>query len=283
MRAKQQKITWAITNRICFIICLGITLTACGHVAQLKPTAQSTNGPVTLGVDEKTVNLEVFVFEDTNLNGRHDGGERPLPGVLIGSRSNIHGNSKRVIKHTSEDGKATFDVTFTHFFDIQAVPLCGYTPTTPTVLDASSTKYISFGQAPDQPREGESLVRFFFWVDANQDGRQDENEMPLSDFSLRITLDDDEFARRSLRDDDLAVTTGETGWGEINLGNTCGRLTVWTESFNPWSFWKVTSIDPEPVIAVQDGPFEDSLWYYGFDYDLGETIIKIGLAEHATE
>jgi hypothetical protein len=271
MTAKTQKCR---QNNIWPILCMGLLCTACAPTAPPLPTVPFVN--------TSTVIREVFVFEDTNVNGQYDVGELPLPHVLITSHSNIHGSDKRIAKWTSDAGHATFEVSYTHYFDLYIVPLCGYMPTTPVHQDAKSSEIISFGLTPNHPRTGDALVRFFLWADENQDGQQNEGELPLSRTSLQITLSEGDRVAIDVDQDILAITTNETGWGEINLGNSCGMLNLWPQEFQPWAFrqWRIASTDPHPAVVAQNGPYEDSFWYYGFNYDLGETVIKVGLMEN---
>lgn len=283
MKAKTQK-CWL--NSIWLILCGGLVCTACVPTDVVPTDFAPTEPPESTmpPVEETTVSREVFVYEDANANGLYNGneGERPLPHVLITSHSNIHGTDERLTQWTSDAGDAAFEATFTHYFDLYVVPLCGYMPTTPVRRDATSSKRISFGLAPDHPRTGDAIVRFFLWKDENQDGQQNKGELPFSGTSLQITLSEGDSPVEDVEQDALAITTDANGWGEINLGNSCGRLDLWPQWFQPWQFreWKIASTDPQPVVVVHDWTYESDIRYYGFNYDVGETVIQVGLMEN---
>ena len=258
--------------KIVLLLITGVIFVGCKLI---KPT------PVpSASVYGASVSRDVFIFEDTNANGQYDSDEKPLSNVLVTSHSNIHGGDKRLLAWTDENGSATFDVTYTHTFNIYIVPLCGYEPTTTIRWDARQTEQITVGLTPAHPREGDALVRFFLWFDQDRDGVQDEYEPPLDYTDLQITLSEGDFVAEDTEWDALAFTTGEDGWGEINLGNTCGKLNLSIMEFEPWTFefWKVTQAQPEPVFFDPYGSSESVFRYAEFPYDLGETVIKVGLA-----
>jgi hypothetical protein len=264
-------------HKIALLLLGGMILVGCTFI---KPTAVPN-----ASVYGASVSRDAFVFEDANANGQYDSGEKPLPDVLVTSHSNIHGADKRLLAWTGEDGYATFDVTYTHTFDIHIVPLCGYEPTTPIHWDARQPEQIMVGLAPIQPRDGDALVRFFLWFDEDRDGEQDEYEPPLDYTDLQITLSEGDFVAEKVEWDALSLTTGEDGWGEINLGNTCGRLNLSVLQFEPWTFgfWEITDAQPEPVFFDPYGSSESIFRYAEFPYNLGETVIKMGLAPMSSD
>jgi hypothetical protein len=221
---------------------------------------------------EKTV--EVVVFEDKNRDGVRNIDELGLEDVLIFARHNIHGCYMRTSAFTNSAGQAALSGSYTHFFNIQAVPPCGYRATTDLDINALEAHDIEFGFTPEESHSGIATMRFHFWYDQNRDGvwDKDEEQWPTNP-SLVFHTDPVPGDRRDTTDsmpDDLAVIPDEKGEAVLQLGNSCGLLWI----LEP-DYWVTTGTTPDTIYQPNDLHHLEKQWV-AFRYDLGETVIWWG-------
>jgi hypothetical protein len=139
-----------------FLAALWIAALACGPV----PGSQTIND----------VQVTITTFVDEYGNGALPESYVPLPNTLVIAKWNIHGGMYREVKLTDRDGRADFSVGYTHFFDVSAVPQCGYYSTTPLLLDLREKQAAEFGFWPAGPVDQRSGVKVMVWRDANSNG-----------------------------------------------------------------------------------------------------------------
>lgn len=256
----------------------------------LLMSACATQPPDDCCGSRHTVTREVVVFEDSNGNGLYDEGESPIPDVLISYAFNEHGASSRETDLTDQTGAVTFTRTYTHHLDIASATPCGYTPTTPTAQSAEHDEIILFGFKPVDPQQGQAEIRFFVWLDTDEDGQHDPNELPLphTQFPLGIASyspdgGTNQYEWSPENYDELMFVTGDDGWGSILLGNTCGPLLLLAGSYEVSHLWQITDDNSqltrhEVEIEYRSEPFI----YYDIEFGLGKTIVLIVVKPSAT-
>ncbi|MGF1506584.1 MAG: hypothetical protein ACFB51_15840, partial [Anaerolineae bacterium] len=127
--------------RLLSVLLLGLLVVGCRPV-------EIELAPVIGGQDTKGIDLNALAYADHNGDGIHTEDEPGIADVLVVASSNIHGSMDRRIWQTGEDGRARVAGAYTHFFDVLAVPPCGYAPTTPTEIDATDVNALAFGFEP---------------------------------------------------------------------------------------------------------------------------------------
>lgn len=202
----------SVIKNVTLLLCLfTLLLTSCQPFA---PGSQT----------RKNATANIQAFEDTNRNGKWDSGEPVFPNTLIAARSNIHGTMTYTAQLTDAAGETSISATYTHFFDLFAIHPRGYESTTPNPIDAKRKN--EFGFAPVNPQAGIPDLYILLWQDENQDGEYQTSEMPLAGESLYIDPGlpweyDDDISLGQLH-----VQTDSGGETSVNLGNTCGEVTI---------------------------------------------------------
>jgi len=215
---------------------------------------------------------DIIVFEDLDGNGSQNNDEQPIPNTLVVAVANVHGNFLQYAALTDKNGRVTITADYTHYFDIRAIPPCGYITTTPSSQSAAnaqlSTKYY-FGFQPDDPQAGAESLTFDAWNDSNRDGRLQTNELPLNNVNLSFSphSDDKPFAASDYYHNDLSAMTDENGQAVINVGNSCGIMRA-----TPIRGWDTTAFEP-------DGNWEKDS-EIKFDYDAQTTAFTWGASTY---
>ena len=198
---------------IVLLLMIGILLPACGTI-----------GPAPGSQTQKDATANIQSFEDVNRNGKIDSGEPALPDVLITARSNIHGMMTYTAQLTDADGKTSISATYTHFFDLFAIPPCGYQTTTENIIRVKQKNEIGF--APVDPQVGIADLYILLWHDENQDGEYQSGEMPIAGEILYIDPGLPWEYDADIPQGQLFAQTNSGGEASANLGNTCGELTI---------------------------------------------------------
>ncbi|MBN1177736.1 MAG: hypothetical protein JXD18_00880 [Anaerolineae bacterium] len=201
--------------------------------------------------------VTVVVFEDLNGDGRRDRDEPAIPDTLVVAVYNVHGSFTHHGMLTDAEGKATVHAVYTHFFNLNVVPPCGYRATTETVFKPQNQRDIEVGFAADAPRTGSATVRLALWDDQDGDGVRDDGELPPNPMTLYVSVADGNA--HSIDQSTLEITTDAEGLAELDLGNSCSTLWV-----NFPAEWVVTGIEG------------DDDWF-AVPYDLGVTEVPLGM------
>lgn len=242
-------------------------LASCRAIA---PGAETTQG----------VTASIQVFEDTDGDGKQSKGEMPIPSTLVIAVTNVHGTFTQHAALTDEDGKATFDADYTHYFDIRVVTPCGYTRTTPEILSAagksSSTKYY-FGFQPatgTSPGLAATPLRFQVWQDVNRDGIRQGAEPSLGGVRLDFTPILETSAQPNqkhlsgfLEENELFADTNGMGEAVLNVGNACGTMQV-----APIYDWGTTTFGPTGE--------QDKNEIIAFQYDAQSSTFEWGVSKY---
>jgi len=242
-------------------------LASCRAIA---PGAEKTQG----------VTASIQVFEDTDGDGKQSKGEMPIPGALVVAVTNVHGTFTQHAALTDEEGKASFDADYTHYFDIRAVTPCGYTRTTPETLSAagkSSLSKYSFGFKPatgTSPKPASTSLRFQVWQDINRDGIRQENEPPLGGVRLDFTPALGTSPRPNqkhlvgfLDENELFAETNDMGEAVLEVGNACGAMQV-----APIYDWGTTGFGPTGE--------HDENGAITFQYDAQSAVFEWGVSRY---
>ena len=172
----------------------------------------------------KDAKVTVTTFVDEGGSGIPSDPPPPLPDTLVIAMWNVHGGMYREVKLTDQDGLADFSVGYTHYFDIIAVPPCGYHSTTPLYLDMTKTDGTAFGFWPNEGGDGRpSRVRLMVWRDRNSNKVRDAGE-EITDKQASIMFDVPHGSPGNVFDQDNYLQEAPDGWFDIELGNSCGRI-----------------------------------------------------------
>ncbi|MBN1872955.1 MAG: hypothetical protein JXA33_01890 [Anaerolineae bacterium] len=174
-------------------------------------------------------------FVDTNENGKYDKDEVPLPDVRLVAESNIHGSFTFLEVQTDTEGRATLQATYTHLFNIHAIPPCGYYPTTKMIhrADETSGKRFVFGFMPGEAVNDMATVHISVWEDYNRNGTHDISEPPFSFTSIAYvtiprTVDQLSPTLMPVQWSTMLTTTTDVqGEVVLDLRSTCGTLQVY--------------------------------------------------------
>jgi hypothetical protein len=177
------------------------------------------------GQSTRDVSVNITTFVDESGKGVLPETYQPLPNTLVVANWNIHGNTYRQVQLTDQKGQANFSVSYTHFFDVSVVPPCGYYSTTPIIQDMISLKKAEFGFWPADPNDQLSRVKVLAWTDLNSNGTRDPQEEILNE-KIGVTFKIPEDVVGAVFNGDNFVQESENGWFDINLGNSCGTISV---------------------------------------------------------
>lgn len=234
---------------ITLFLLIGMFLSACSAIA---PGAETKENVTTL----------VTTYVDSNHNGTWESPETALPGVLIAARSNIHGTFTYFAEVSDVEGKSYVTATYTHYFDLTAFTPCGYEPTTPTTVEAK--KKNMFGFAPITPQVGAAELSMLLWHDENQDGEYQSGEGPIAGETLYLDPGLPwQYGEYDIFAGELTAQTDSGGDASVNLGNTCGDVTIAIP--DGWL----------PSSAAKAGNWEDGK--YKIAYQPGQTNIYLGV------
>lgn len=179
--------------------------------------------PVSASTKDVSVNITTFV--DESGKGELPETYQPLPNTLVVAKWNIHGGMFREVKLTDQNGQANFSISYTHLFDVSVVPPCGYYSTTPLIWDMTGAEKAEFGFWPAAPGNQLSHVKVLVWEDLNSDRTRDPQEEIVNEkigvaFKIPNGVVGSDFA------EDNFVQESENGWFDINLGNSCGTISL---------------------------------------------------------
>jgi hypothetical protein len=177
------------------------------------------------GPSTKDVSVNITTFVDESGKGKLPEIYKPLPNTLVVAKWNIHGSMFREVKLTDQNGQANFSISYTHLFDVSVVPPCGYYSTTPLIWDMTGAEEAEFGFWPSDPNDQLSHVKVLVWEDLNSSGTRDPQEEIVNEkigvtFKIPNGVVGNDFAK------DNFVQESENGWFDINLGNSCGTISL---------------------------------------------------------
>lgn len=177
------------------------------------------------GPGTKAAEVTVTTFVDEGGKGVFPAPYLPLPNTLVIAKWNVHGGMFREVKLTDQNGQADFSVGYTHFFDVSVFPPCGYYSTTPLFRDMTSTEKAEFGFWPANPGDQLSRVKVLVWKDLNSNGTRDPEEAVVNEkASIMFNVPGGNQGNVFYQDNFIQET--DTGWFDINLGNSCGTIYV---------------------------------------------------------
>jgi uncharacterized protein (DUF2141 family) len=175
----------------------------------------------------KPATISGTVFADTNGNGKRDSGENGLAGVTVYIDSNksgkyVTGDPKAV---TSSSGAFTFAGLSAGTYVIREEVPAGDTLTTPsagdfnvTVAAGKSATGYTFGDAP-----ATGTISGTVFNDSNGDGKQDDGELGLGDYTVFIDLK----GTGTYASGDPTFVTGQSGaWSFTGLKAGTYRIVV---------------------------------------------------------
>ncbi|MCP4165591.1 MAG: hypothetical protein GY759_06820 [Chloroflexi bacterium] len=134
-------------------------------------------------VSQETGALRIFKFEDKNLNGIHDGGEPPKPGVDFEIHFPSPFETTVFFATTDINGEIVYPQLGTGDYTIQEIVPPGYTPTTPdsqiATIVKDQTASVEFGNALIP-----GGLTVFKYEDLDGDGQHDDGEPPWEDVDI---------------------------------------------------------------------------------------------------
>lgn len=209
------------------------------------------------------------VFVDENVNGRFDPNEPTIPDTLIVAQHNVHGDFTRTAALTGADGTIEMSADYTHFFEVAAVPPCGYEATTAVNLSATEADedgVLAFGFKPEEADLGIADIQVHLWQDDYEDGAMGDDERPLIGTNVHFNPDITWTDRADHYDGLLSAQTDENGMALTSFGNSCGI--VWVAPQTEGRFTKI-----RPTAIYDEGRV-------GFDYADGLLDVLMGITDN---